>query len=125
MEVLLHSFLNSALDEGKRSTSHLCSFTSGKELRRPLNRTLDVSHWVWVIGRKVSCLYRSKNSGFSSPHRSHHTDYAIPTPIVNASRKVVFYDVWFYNILYNIRIFLIIKYLRVYCALGLRELRYF
>jgi hypothetical protein len=68
-EVQLHSFLTSALDGDKRSTSCPSHFTSGKERWYPLNRRLGgtQSQSGLLEKRKISCPYWDSNQWSSSP----------------------------------------------------------
>jgi hypothetical protein len=57
VDVLLHSFLTSALDEGEWSARGSDSLPPGKELRHPLNRRLGgPQSWYGRVGEENNLL---------------------------------------------------------------------
>lgn len=79
VDLLLHSFLTLALDEGERLSSSL----------QRIHCTHSVRGWVDLTTKldaleKKSLTSTGKRSTiprFSSPLRSHYTDYPIPAPL--------------------------------------------
>lgn len=87
VEIQLHSFSTSALDECDRSTSRLGRFTSEKDSSIPwtgdfvsLRACVDVSE-----NRKIFCFFRDSNLRPSSLYRSHSADWTVTPPIITKS----------------------------------------
>jgi hypothetical protein len=80
IEVQLHSFLTSALDEGVWLTSGPGRFTPRKIPQQPFNRGLgEPQNWYGHFGEKISSFYRHSNPGPSSPSPKRYSFYTTPT----------------------------------------------